>query len=498
MAQLSDDELRRIAERAYLAFRSYPNVHAVSIGPRERGGREIDELAITVFVTRKLAPSALAAGAMIPAEFEGLPTDVIEMPRPQLLGAMDEIPGIDADSKPEDTRRERPLKGGLQISGDAKTRSYGTLGLLTKVQGDTRIMAVTNWHVLFDNNNSPSSGLRVGNPDSSDGCTRCARGSFGTLVSQDYTTIDAAIARLDPDMQWLAEIQCIGFVRGWGSVPVTTPASPPTYKVRKYGRTTRLTGGTVRRFPYVSTATGSDVPDRHYTNGILIQPNRPLGGDQAKFADQGDSGSAVVNVDNEVVGVLFAAVLDKTASFYGYGIAFPINDLVSKFQAQNTITLIPATATRTGDVQTTPSASAAVDEAARAAAETAALAHRLERELSSSEPGRQVAELWLRHSYELSRLVNRNKKVGALWQRHGGPALFQHAIRAARLRDHAIPSEIAGRPVDDCVDGLVEVFLRYGSDALRADLHAHRAAFPAIGGRSYDEILETLRQQERR
>jgi hypothetical protein len=494
MATLTDEQLHALAQRAYDAFIKYPNVHAVAIGNRERGGREVDELAITVFVTHKLPRSALAADGVIPPVFEGVPTDVVEMGIPQ-LAELGDIPGMAADSKDLDEGRYRPLKGGIQISGDALTNGRGTLGFLAKVQGDARIMAVTNWHVLFDNDHLPSAGMRVGNPDTSDSCSNCTRGSFGGLVTQDYTTVDAAISRLDPNTQWLAEIQCIGFVTGWNTVTMAQ-AQSRTYKVRKYGRTTRLTGGTVRRVGLVATVHGPNRPPRLYSNGILIEPNRPLGGDQAKFGDEGDSGAAVVNAANEVVGILFAVILDTSSANYGWGIAFPVNDMATRFQQQNKIQLIPATATRIGDVQTTPAASSG-SRADAAAAEVLALGHRIEHELSGSEQGRQLAALWMRHSYELGRLVNHNRKVGALWLRNGGPALFQYALRAAKLRDQIIPPMIDGRPFDACVDSLMDVFVRYGSDALKADLQAHRAALPPLGGRSYEEIVAHLQDRRR-
>lgn len=495
MAQLSEKELHELAQRAYQAFKKYPNVHAVGLGARHRGGRyDPDELVLSVFVTRKLAPSALPEQDRIPPEFEGFPTDVLELGRRENIDLGD-IPGMEADSKDEDETRYRPLKGGAQISGDAMTNAKGTLGLLAKVQGDARVMAVTCYHVFFDNSHTPSAGMRAGNPSTADSCTNCAKGSFGTLAGQDYTAVDAAIAQLDPNTQWLAEVQCIGFITGWNTV-TTAQAQSGTYKVRKYGRTTRLTGGIVRHVGLSGSISDPSLPTRSYTNEMLIEPNRPLNMGQAKFGDHGDSGSAVVNAANEIVGVVYAVVLDKSQSLYGWTSAYPVADLATRIQAQYHFTLIPATATRVGDVQTTASALPPTD-ADRAAAEAAALAHRIERELSNTEQGRMMAALWMRHSYEVGRLVNQNKKVGALWLRHGGPALFQHVVRAAKIRDQAIPSDIQGTPADDCVGALFDVFERYGSDALKSDVRVHRATIPSIAGRSYDDILRSLRDERR-
>jgi hypothetical protein len=68
----------------------------------------------------------------------------------------------------------------------------------------------------------------------------------------------------------------------------------------------------------------------------------------------------------------------------------------------------------------------------------------------------------------------------------------------AKLPDVEIPAVIDGQPVDECVDKIIDTFAAYGSDALRADIAAHRAAVPPLAGRSYHEILTMLQAQEPR
>jgi len=486
---MTTQQLRALTERAFAEFGKYPNVHAVAIGNRERGGREVKELVLIVFVTRKVARNELAPDAVIPAEFEGLPTDVVEMGTPELADLGD-IPGVPADDKDEDKGRYRPLKGGIQLSGSA-TGGKGTLGLLAKTQNDSRVMAVTNWHVLFDNSHPPSTDVRVGNPDTSDSCTRCVRGSFGHVVAQDYTAVDAAIAELDPGTQWLAEIQCIGYITGWNDIS-PTDATSGSYQVRKYGRTTRLTGGVVQAVGFTASISSENRPTRHYSNGILIKPNRPLGNEPVKFGDKGDSGSAVVNAANEVVGVLFAIFLDRSAQRYGWGLAFPVNDMASQLRQLHNVEIVPATATRLGDVQTVPGTVAAGTAANADDGAATALAQRLERELSSSEQGRLLAALWMRHSNEVRDLINQNRRVAALWRRHRGPGLIQEVVRAATIGDEQISAMIDGRPIDECAGAVVDVLLKYGSEDLKSDLRQYRTTLPVLAGRSYQDILSAL------
>jgi hypothetical protein len=92
-------------------------------------------------------------------------------------------------------------------------------------------------------------------------------------------------------------------------------------KVHKFGRTTGYTVGTV-----VSIATdikvGYDTGTFTFTNQILI-----VGSHRSKFSDSGDSGSLILNrQDNAAVGLLFAGSDTHT-------IANHIDDVLDYFDA---------------------------------------------------------------------------------------------------------------------------------------------------------------------
>lgn len=55
-----------------------PNVVAVGVGFRTRGGRTSDEVCIVVSVSRKVAASQLKRQEVLPASIEGVPIDVVE------------------------------------------------------------------------------------------------------------------------------------------------------------------------------------------------------------------------------------------------------------------------------------------------------------------------------------------------------------------------------------------------------------------------------------
>ncbi len=55
-----------------------PNVVAVGVGFKTRGGQRTDEVCIVVSVKAKVAPSQLKPSDRLPASIEGVPVDVVE------------------------------------------------------------------------------------------------------------------------------------------------------------------------------------------------------------------------------------------------------------------------------------------------------------------------------------------------------------------------------------------------------------------------------------
>ena len=55
-----------------------PNVVAVGVGFKTRGGQRTDDVCIVVSVKAKVAPSQLKPGDGLPTSIEGVPVDVVE------------------------------------------------------------------------------------------------------------------------------------------------------------------------------------------------------------------------------------------------------------------------------------------------------------------------------------------------------------------------------------------------------------------------------------
>jgi hypothetical protein len=95
------DHLCAIQKGAQGRLMAIPGVHAVGIGSKIVDGQLTSEPAIMVFVVRKKPMHELPPNHVIPAEIDGVKTDVYET----------EIPRTTAT----DTRRYRPLVGGSLI-----------------------------------------------------------------------------------------------------------------------------------------------------------------------------------------------------------------------------------------------------------------------------------------------------------------------------------------------------------------------------------------------
>jgi len=287
------------------------NVVATGIGYKVRDGVRTDELSIVCSVTEKVAAAQLAPADRVPQQIDGVLTDVVATGVFRALY----VP----------TDRLRPALGGMSIGHHRITA--GTLGCAVKRNGQPLILS--NNHVLA-NENDASPGDPILQPGPIDGGTdpadriaildrfvpivpteqesSCAFANamasvsnavarlFGSsarlrAVSERVVTnlVDAATAApIDP--AWVSgEISGIGAIAGQSRAELGMP-------VRKSGRTTGLTAGEIEQV---------DVTvDVQYGAGKI-----------ARFIDQvmagaisqgGDSGSAVLDADGNIVGLLFA------------------------------------------------------------------------------------------------------------------------------------------------------------------------------------------------
>jgi PKD repeat protein len=249
-----------------------------------------------------------AASARIPRQLEGYDVEVVVTGR------------IDATNYNNPTTRERPAPNGFSVGHPDITA--GTIGARVK-DGAGNVYILSNNHVLA-NSNAASIGDPALQPGPYDGGT--AADQIGTLAAfqtivmgGSSNTMDAAIARVNA-----ADVLGATPTYAYGA-PGTTPVNAsPNMAVKKFGRTTGLTTGTVAEVNvtvsvcYVPRGMFSCAEAATFTGQIGISPGT--------FSAGGDSGSLIVtnNTSKSPVGLLFAGSSTRT-------LANPIGAVLSRF-----------------------------------------------------------------------------------------------------------------------------------------------------------------------
>ena len=271
------------------------NVVGVGVGLKITGGEQTATPSVMVLVSQKMPTDLLGRSDTIPKTVDGKPTDVLEVGHLFAGGSQQLMETQEVDALTLATRI-RPARPGFSV-GHFKITA-GTIGAgaydLSPMPGiPPRYYILSNNHVLANSNNA-NLGDPILQPGPFDGGTAPADviGRLARFVPIKFdgtcNYVDAAVAEvpfhlIDRDIYW-------------NGYPATTAkAAAIGMIVKKTGRTTNFTTGRV-------TALAATV-------------NVNYGGQVAKFCNQvittnmsagGDSGSMVLDLENNPVGLLFA------------------------------------------------------------------------------------------------------------------------------------------------------------------------------------------------
>jgi hypothetical protein len=309
------EEIRMVREKHEASMMAKKNVVGLGIGYKETKGVKTDRLALVVMVSKKVAAGELRKEDLIPAEIEGVITDVIEV---------GEIVALQAR-----TDRWRPAPGGVSI-GHYKITA-GTLGALVRDSETNEILILSNNHVMA-NSNGATPGDPILQPGPHDGGT-VAEDTIASLVRfvpiqfesepspspcqfsnaaaevanffarvvgskhrllavviQQANQVDGALARPVSSDMVADEILELGAVTGEREAELGM-------EVKKSGRTTGLTTGTVQLLDASVQVGYGGEKIALFTNQILT----------TNMSQGGDSGSLLVDAEgNRAVGLLFA------------------------------------------------------------------------------------------------------------------------------------------------------------------------------------------------
>lgn len=262
-----------------------PNVRAVGHGFKRKGGKLTGIPCVKVYVDRKLPLSAFTADTVVPAQLEGISTDVEEI---RIVDALAVYAG-----------KKRPAPGGYSV-GHLKVTA-GSIGL-PLVRKDGLDMLLTNTHIA-----APHYAAEV---------------KQGDAIVQPgiYDYGDPATDRIGALFSWIPiEADKDNQVDGAlvhtlpGLVDFRIEGSPQVYErigapslgqmVIKTGRTTGLTRGKVTAIDMAVLVRYTDTLMPLFTGQIEIEPESP----HPAYILGGDSGSITLSEDGrEAIGLNFA------------------------------------------------------------------------------------------------------------------------------------------------------------------------------------------------
>lgn len=137
----AQERAREVLQRERDRWLRTPNITGIGIGYKKVGGQmDFSRIALKFFVRRKLSADALREQNLepIPAEIDGVPTDVEEMR---------EMRPTSSASGSRDDRKD-PLTGGITVGVNTKPFWYGTLGSIVFDVTTGESMVLSNQHVL--------------------------------------------------------------------------------------------------------------------------------------------------------------------------------------------------------------------------------------------------------------------------------------------------------------------------------------------------------------
>lgn len=283
----------------------------------------------------------LALGEPLPAEFEGVPIAFTDTP-----GEVESLVAVPASGPASpaaasvipEVNRHRPLVSGLQIQNfDDDQRQgvlaqgfmiVGTLGCFVRLP-EGGIGFISNNHVVAGENRGIRAADRILQPGSSafdiDDQVGLLNDFVTLLVSPPGASPKLGTAILNEvDAGLVALDEAVAFTQGFlPSRSLIAPNGIAKARVKdrvfKVGRTTGLTLGEVKDTTTIVGPVPYDPGPCWFRRSIVIE-----GLNGTLFSDKGDSGSAIVRSNGEVVGLLYAGNGQQTY-------ACPIETILASF-----------------------------------------------------------------------------------------------------------------------------------------------------------------------
>ena len=431
-----------------------PGVVGVGFGYKEKDGQFIDQLGWRIYVQEKKRVEDLRPEEVVPGSFGGFPTDVVR------------VPEVKPFAECEDSNSYSPLVCGATISNlvadDLKNVEVGTLGFFATLNSVTdakeNVVLVSAHHVLAANGAGTTAEIYQPYREDVAGESHIKENSdhpheklgqihvFGTEGNMFYNYgdgeqeyfVDVASAKLRLSISSFCGTQCgikfrpqlrptlcerptdiAGYERVSKADLLAHPLTDP-YTVSKIGSRTGYTEGWV-----VDCEASFVKGGQTYTNVIyIVSLEKNCRGDFA-FADQGDSGAAILNKDRKIVGIVQGGPADLSAT-YGCHI-HPVISLLD---------VTPITAATPHSYATTLGDAEANWLGDRLSA--------LKQSFLGSTQGRLLYGLVEQHRWEVSELVNKCRPVTLAWHPTKDPPSSTASWRTAATPKSSSPNRSRG------------------------------------------------------
>lgn len=459
--ELHDKMVVKLPEVQQELMRRFPEIVSVDLGIRWTDGKQVNEMVWRVFVKEKKAANLLKPEEMIPKEIEGLRTDVFTY-----------LP----ISLEEDISSYRPMWGGAQIA--ASGGGSGTMGcFVTDNLNSNYVCILSNSHVL-----GTAAGFITGQPNAASAAYCCCdatgvatvvRGIIGTVGGGAANIIDASIARVMGELP--ADTRNVYYANNILEIGPVFGSSAGVMMgdvVRKRGRTTELTVGTVQSTNTTVALTGGPT---YTSNQIDVAPTAAF----PSFSARGDSGSALVNNRNQVVGLHFAG---NGTNGYSNLVANVIAGMNITYMSSGTAGTLPLSA-----IDTMPPP---VD------ARSTTFLNRLEDRLRQTQEGLKFLQIVQENRNEVMDLINDNREVKVAWNRYQGPSYTGHLVKNIMEPEHPIPDQVDGYSLQNLIIKMTDVLEQNGSRKLAAAVDDYSTTVFQFADqyRGFDSVDELLQK----
>ncbi|WP_281848839.1 hypothetical protein [Dyella sp. GSA-30] len=514
-----------------------PGVVQVGFGLKEARGEVLPVWAYRVYVRRKRPRDELSSEEIIPAEIDGIKTDVHVYTHVQHHTKTPSIaPG-------DEIQRWLPNN----------PQDAGTLGLIVRKGGARHIL--TCHHVLIDSSlllsgnadvydphRKSCAGIQCNNPVAAIIPNQGMRQNYTYAADSKIYWVDATIATVNAGIDSNNAIPGIGAldqgIRDLSTEPLSGSAPTSIVTVQKVGRSTGFTQGVVvQLFSVISGDTVWDIrikPSPGYaysanfelaagvdptliidvynsdTNlGVTATLDTSSGKNVIRlsghvFSLPGDSGAIVVDNQRKIVGLLHAGsvVPDVNVMQDGSIQTVPLETGNTYAAFINPCLVAMGMDLATAVVQPgSPSAGAVVEgELPLAARERdwhatpQRILGEVERLAERSQTGRRMLGLVQQHYPQIARLVHHRRRVKVTWHRNRGPAFANRLLHALGEQQGTFPEEIGDVHLCDALERFRAVLMIEGDDALRASLERDGDLIVDLArkARSLPELLKLI------